>query len=238
MSILNAVRKGVAAAAGTAAAGLMEEHKAQILAKRDERLNFYDQQNRAANEKFQTTEREAGQKFTMEENDRQRTLTREENEASRKQDQGQFDATLGLRRDELGMERERLDATLEQAEQALATGELELAQKQRIENLYETATSDTATEEQRTRAVENLDVLLNQGGNNYESFTVYGEADPVTGEQPRNTGILNRRTGGREMVTGGSPAGQYNSPDAVRAAFRRNEITREQATELLDQFSQ
>ena len=243
MGVLNALRKGVASAAGAAVPMLMEEHKAQILAERDARLRSFDKEDQAADRKYRTDERIAGNTFTMEENDRQRKLTREENAADREQRGNEFDVTSGIQEEGLALDRERLDIAIKQAEQALEIGGFEIHKQEQIQSLMDLAIDENASPEDRLQATEQLETLTGEGGNNFESFTTGGGIDDATGNAvPRNTGILNRRRGSYEFVTppgnGGSSTGSYDTPEAIREALRSGAIDRTRAVQLLDQFAQ
>lgn len=232
MSIMKALKKGVGAAANAGADMATENFRAKLLAERDARLNSYDRKNQADNRTFQSSERAASQTFTANENAENRTFQGNENAAGRAlQEEG-----LGIQRDELGLRREQQGVVLQQAEQALEAGQMDIAQKKQIQEYYETALDDSASDEVRARAIENLDVMLGKGGDNYQATTLYGDEND-SGEQTKATGILNRRTG---TITPASPqsAVDLTSPDAVRSAFQQGRITREKATELLQQFDQ
>ena len=220
---------------GAAAVGvpmLMEEHRAQILARRDAVMQQYGEKNTAAQMEFQSAERKAGQDFTATENDRQRTLTREENSAARDQNAQQFGVTAGFKEQELGMEGQKLDTALKQAEQALETGKLGLVQAQRIEGLRDTLVNPESTEADLEKAAGTLNRLLNDGKESFSAITAYGEGPPDIAGNPtqvRSTGILDRRRGTVTPFTMGQPAGaappsavnyllQNDSPE-LRAAF-------------------
>jgi hypothetical protein len=240
-SVLSKFARGVATAGAQSLKTLGE---AEIIAQRDKRLQEYDTATRKDDQAFRSRERLADQDFTQAENDRQRKLTREENQAERDARAREGDANRRLDTERLGIERTRVEAAVKQAEQAIEAGELELEAKRQVQDLRDQALDDTLDAAVRARAVENLETLLGEGGNNYETFTAYGEENEF-GEQPRATGILNRRTGTREFISPSGSTGaasgvtnQYDSPYAIRQAYQAGNLTLEEAEALLDQLQQ
>jgi len=69
------IGKAIRGAAAVAVPALMEQHRANILAEREERMREYREQETIDARKFQTSERVAGQEFRAEQAD----LTREDN---------------------------------------------------------------------------------------------------------------------------------------------------------------
>lgn len=66
------LRRGIAGAAQAGAALSMEQHRANIMAKRDQRLQEYDQQSQQQRQAYGTSERVAGQEFSAGENEKTR----------------------------------------------------------------------------------------------------------------------------------------------------------------------
>lgn len=188
--VAGAIGKFFKGAAEVGVPAALEQHRANILAKRDAILQGYEM-----------VAQEKQNEFTRGENDRQRTLTREENEADRKAREAEFGVTSGLaaegvriQGEGLELERQRLGATLAQAQQALESGEIELDQARQIQSLYEIAIDPQADPAERQQAIESLDTLRGEDGRfSAVYFDKLDEGGFPTGG--RDTFIMNNRSG-------------------------------------------
>ena len=180
---LGAIGKFAKGVSDVAVPAALEQHRANILAKRDSVLQGFEMQQ-------QTMQQE----FTKGENDRQRTLTREENKADRDARASEFGVTTGIRQEELGMERQKLDTVLAAAEQALKKGDIELKQLQQVQNLHDIAIDPDVDPAERQRAIDALDTLKDETGKfSAVYFDKLDESGYPTGG--RDTFIMNNRSG-------------------------------------------
>jgi hypothetical protein len=229
MSVLS---KFVRGAATFGAQSLNQLGAAEILKMRDERLNSYDGAARKDTQAFQSKEREAGQKFTQEENDRQRTLTRQENAADRASREREGNENRAL-------DQQRIDIAARQAEQVIASGELEAEEKRTLLDLKNAAIDPELSEAERATAVDNLETYL--GDNNDRFSPLYVDQVDETGYPTggRDTMVLNTGTGEVTRPSAGALGrqSQYQTPDDIRRAYQSGRLTKEEAENLLDSLN-
>ena len=160
------LRKAIVGAAAAGVPMLMEEQRAQIQAKRDAKLQQFQSSERAAGQAFTAGENAANRQFQAGENQASRAFQTGERVAGQEFQAGENAATREQSNMQFQTENARAMAQFglaaQQAQQALETGELGLVQARRVESLYETLASDTATNEQKTAAADKLQSILPQ----------------------------------------------------------------------------
>ena len=188
-----------------------------------------DDVTRAEDRKNQVEDRDLNQENT----NRQFGLLRDQFAA----DRSDTAFNQNLQTENLGMDRERLDLTRQQLQQTIELGNLSLDEGRRLEGLYSTIANPDSSEEQISGAIATLQNLKNTDPEKYSAITLYGE-DDGSGYQPRTSGVLSSRTGRVAPVGQPSPSAQggYQSPEDVRSAFRNGDISRDEATRLLQGF--
>lgn len=239
--ILGAIGKFAKGVAEVGVPAALEQHRANILAKRDSVLQGYNMEA----QKDQ-------QEFTKGENDRQRTLTREERKADREHElgmQGQAqeftgeqndldraieEARLEIQEGAQALDSKRIDSIIQLTNLQIEDLGLDMGTKKQVNELQQ-AVVDADTPDAMDAALTRLQGFL--GKEIYNPMTVYGEEDPVTGNQPRASGVINTVTGGftpMGMPTDTQP--DLTTPEGIRSAMRSGNINRDRARQLLESF--
>lgn len=189
---------GVSAVAVPAA---LANQAAEIEQRRMATLQGYQQQNMGIQQEYQRENTAANQSFTAGQN----SLDREQRQ------QG-----LEMQQQGLDMQSKQFDIARQQAELAIKSGELGLVQAKRLEKQYNVLMDPEATEDQRMKASENILAFTGKLADqtdqtdSFSAFTAYSDPDQF-GEQTRQSGVLNRRTGSVDW-TSGSQQGAASEP--------------------------
>jgi hypothetical protein len=121
----------------------------------------------------------------------------------------------------LDIERDRFEIAKEQAVVALESAELGLADKKRLEGLYQIVADVNSAEEARDQAAEAINQLTGKGGNeSYSAITAFSEPNEY-GEQTKAAGVLNRRTGEQEWISPSYGNNQDDDPLGIRSRIRK-----------------
>lgn len=224
--ILGKMVKG-AAAVGVPA--LLEKAKNDQLAKRELTLQNLQQQYRREDQAFT-----AGQN----------ALERDQRSADSAANRDLQQQELGLRREDqaagrqiqgeqLNLEREKLDLTAQQMAQTLESGQLDVAEKRRLQGLYDVIANPEAAQEEISRAINVINGLKGNSPEKYSAITLYGDENEM-GVQSRSTGILNQATG-QIIPTSVSPGSSSSvvEADILRVMEANPQATRDQAIRYL-----
>lgn len=223
------MRKAIVGAAAVGVPALLEKAKNDQLAKRELTLQNLQQQYRREDQAFT-----AGQN----------TLEREQRSADSAANRDIQQQELGLRREDqaagrqiqseqLNLEREKLDLTAQQMAQTLESGQLDVAEKRRLQGLYDIIASPDTAAEEVSRAINILNGLKGNNPEKYSAITLYGDENDA-GVQSRSTGILNQATG-QIVPTSVTPSAGSSvvEADILRVMEANPQATRDQAIRYL-----
>lgn len=235
--------KAIRGAATAGAEMSLENFKAEITRKRDERLQSFQRDQQENQQAFQASQQEKG----WDRDDATRAedrLAAEQSElrgiSERAQgrilDQENQERQFGIAEENLAINREQLALTASQIEQALETGEFGLVEARRLQGLQEIIVDQDADPEEISAAVQTLRNLKGTDPVKYQFLKIEGDGFDVPDQIFRG----NPGTGEGVIMDLRSPAGgsEFQSPEDVRAALNRGEIDRTQAVDLIRAMTQ
>ncbi len=217
-------KKAMRGAAQAGAAASIEAMKAEITRKRDERLQSFQQGMQQQQwERDDVTRAEDRQ-------ERERSELRGITERSQNRllDQQNQERQFGIAEQGLEMDRERLDLTAQQIDQALRQGEFGLIEAQRLRGIQDVIVNPDSDPDEVSTAIQMLRNLKGGDPEKYQFLRV------SSGDyEPDRIFRANTTTGEGDFMELPGGTNQYSTPEDVRSALRAGEITREEATLIL-----